>query len=57
MKHVTLILAKTLLSDKRKEAVKRMKKGEKLPNKESIIEDCRKEIEAIDDELFLLNNW
>lgn len=57
MKHVTLILAKTLLTDKRKEAVNRMKKAGKLNDKEIIIEDCRKEIEAIDDELFLLNNW
>ena len=57
MKHVTLILAKTLLSDKRKEAVKRIKKAGKLKDKESIIEECRKEIEAIDDELWLISNW
>ena len=47
----------TLLSDKRKEAVNRMNNAGKLKDKESIIEECRKEIEAIDDELFLLNNW
>lgn len=57
MNHITFIIAKQLLTDKKKELAQGFKgKGEtKAATKQ--IEEIKRGIKAIEEELWLLNNW
>ena len=57
MNHITFIIAKQLLQDKKKELAQGFKgKGEtKAATKQ--IEEIKRGIKAIEEELWLLNNW
>lgn len=60
MTHITLIIAKTLLSEKKAEVLSTIKPRPKTMQANEhakIYEAAFKEVKAIDDELWLLNNW
>lgn len=55
--HITFVIAKQLLEDKRAEALNRLKPSNNSKKLEREIEAVKREIKAIEDELWLLNNW
>lgn len=54
--HITFVIAKQLLKDKKKEVANRYK-GKGKPQTEKNMDAITQEIKAIDEELWLLENW
>ncbi len=58
--HITMIIAKGLLNDKKKEALSRLKSRSKKLHQDKhaeLFEAVQKEVKSIDLELWVLNNW
>jgi len=59
MNYIRFTIAKSLLQEKKDNALKAIKKcnGLQKVERDKIYDQCHKEVKAIDEELFLLNNW